>query len=712
MAETISASIELRDNASSTLDTIDRGTHQLVDDFGGLGGKINTIFASFVSFETIKKSFDFMQDCTEAFNTQLNAENQLLGVLANTLDQEYAAQFDVQTSADTTGAINDINDIQNSINEVAVPVSAEQQALQVEFDAITSKASEIQSKGIYGDEAMIAAGAEFATYFTDTDAIEMMMDTLSDYAMGMTGGGEIDSTAMVDYATNLGKIMTGSYDAMTKKGFEFTEAQQAIIEGEATREQIAETLGEEYVDMSSDMQAAAAISQVIDESWSGLYQTMSDTPEGKIIQLNNAWGDMKEIVGGQLYPYIIKFVSTITQNWGTIETIVNAITEGLGSMLTILGYLIEGAINVANVMIDNWSYIQPIIIMIVGALAAYIIALGLSTIANGAAAIATTIHNAKLAAQAKMTFSAAAAQYGFNAALLACPLTWIVVAIIAVIAVIYAAVGAINKATGSTISATGVIMGVLAVAVAFIWNLFLDLLDFVFDILNTFVNAFVDTANFFANVFTNPISSVIYMFQNMGDTILSIFESVASAIDSIFGTDLASSWSGWRDDLKAFADKKVAELAPDEDYQTVVNDLNLSIDSLGLERKSYSDAYNSGYNLGKSFTDKLDALELGKVPELPDLTGNNSLEDTLGEMAGSVDDIAQNTEEIKNNSDIVDLIKDYHSRQATQGSTTQYVTIDMSGQTNHINKSMELSEVMDGIVNSARQAAAVMTEGV
>lgn len=73
---------------------------------------------------------------------------------------------------------------------------------------------------------MIAAGAEFATYFTDTDAVTKMMDTLSDYAMGMSGGGALDSTALVDYATGLGKIMTGAYDAMNEKGFEFSDTQK------------------------------------------------------------------------------------------------------------------------------------------------------------------------------------------------------------------------------------------------------------------------------------------------------------------------------------------------------------------------------------------------------------------------------------------------------------------------------------------------------
>lgn len=117
---------------------------------------------------------------------KVNAETQLASVLANMLTTDAVAQYQVDVSADTTDAVNQINAIQNSVDEVKVPVSAETQALTAAFDQITSKASEIQGRGIYGDEAMIAAAGEFSTYFTDADAITTMMDTLADYAMGMS----------------------------------------------------------------------------------------------------------------------------------------------------------------------------------------------------------------------------------------------------------------------------------------------------------------------------------------------------------------------------------------------------------------------------------------------------------------------------------------------------------------------------------------------
>ena len=82
------------------------------------------------------------------------------------------------------------------------------------------------------------------------------------------------------------------------------------------------------------------------------------------------------------------------------------------------------------------------------------------------------------------TAMATAAQWGFNAALLASPITWILAVIIAVIVAIYLVVAAINRLTGSSISATGIIVGALASAAAFVWNLFLGILDIALAIIN------------------------------------------------------------------------------------------------------------------------------------------------------------------------------------------------------------------------------------
>lgn len=227
---------------SNEIENSSRATENLLGKFKNIAQTIGGLFIG-------KKIADYVKSGLDAMATQNNAELQLGVTLGN------------------MGAANDA------------------------FDKLTQKAASIQTKGIFGDEAMISAAAELATYMRDVNAIEKMMDTLSNYAIGMSNGQAVDPQQMINYATNLGKVTIGSYEAMTKKGFEFSESQKAILEGTATQAQLIEVLGNRYMDLSQDMQKAETIAQVINSSWGNLYETMSNTPTGKITQFKNALGD-------------------------------------------------------------------------------------------------------------------------------------------------------------------------------------------------------------------------------------------------------------------------------------------------------------------------------------------------------------------------------------------------------------------------------------
>ncbi len=678
-----------------------------VDDASQLKNMISKAVGAFAGMAGLKKAKQWIDDCTDAFNTQLNAEMQLVSVLSNMLDENYVAQFEVETNADTAMAVDEINAIQSEVGEVTVSVSAESKALTVAYDEITAKASEIQGRGIYGDEAMIAAAAEFSTYFSDVNAVEMMMDTLADYTMGMTGGGAVDVNGMVNYATNLGKIMSGSYDAMTKKGFEFTEAQKAIIEGEATREQIASTLGEEYLDMSSDMQAAAAISQVIDESWSGLYENMSNTPQGKIIQMTNTFGDMKEVIGGQLYPFIILIVDTITQNWGTIQTVLDVITTGLQYLLGFLSWLVEGALNFAQVIIDNWSWISPIIYGIIGALALYGTYLAITKaieLASKAVKIVMTVAQYAYAAATRKSVEATtaetAAQLGLNTALLACPITWIVVAIIILITVIYAVVGAINHFKGTSISATGAVMGAFAVLGA--------------AILNTFVipvwNKFAALANFFGNLFNDPIASIKVLFYDMCLSVIGYIQKMAHAIEN-----LINKIPGITIDITSGLDNFYSQL---EQAQQAVKDESGWVEYVKkLDYIDYEDAWNSGYAFGEKIDETIGEFDPSSLFKTDDIPSAEDFANNLGagEIGSGVEDIAANTGDIADSMDITEEELKYLRDIAEQETVNRFTTAEIKiEQTNHntISNDMDLDGFFISLTEAVNEAAETMAEGV
>ncbi|MCD8376152.1 MAG: phage tail tape measure protein [Oscillospiraceae bacterium] len=695
--------------------TIEQG----VESANSLQTMIKGALAAYTGIAGIRKAVSWIQECTEAFNTQLNAENQLMVVLGNMLDADYVSQFEIEVTADTSDAVDEINAISSTIDdEVVVTVSAETKALEAEFDAITAKAAEIQSEGIYGDEAMIAAAAEFATYFSDVDAITTMMDTLADYAMGMSGGGEIDTESMVEYATNLGKIMSGSYDAMTKKGFEFTEAQEAIIEGTATQEQIIATLGEEYLDMSEDMQAAAAISQVIEESWAGLYESMSDTPEGKIIQMNNAFGDLKETIGGELYPYVILFVDAINENWSTITAVIQGIATALEFLMGVLSVVLEAALNVGSFIAENWSIISPIVYGVAAALAVYYGYLLLTKTAElasaavkGVVAVAEGIHAAAIWATTSATWAEVTAQQGLNAAMYACPVVWIVIAILAIIAVIYAAVAAINKFAGTSISATGVICGVFATAGAFIGNIVIAAINIIIGVFVTLWNFIAAFANFFANVFTDPVGAIARLFFDLVDTILSLLQTLAQAIDTIFGSNLAGSVQGWRDSLGSWVDETFGE---GEEIMSTI-----SLEDYAIDRIDYSDAWDAGYSFGEGIEDTVSNLSLSDLFNTDDVVSAEDYltdYDATSSLGSDVSDIADSASTVADSVDCTEeelkYLRDIAEQETVNRFTLAEVNIDQSGMQNNISNGMDLDGVVNGLTDAVNEAIDIVTEGV
>lgn len=659
-----------------------------IDNAGRLKSMITGAVGTFVGAAGIKKAFGFSEDRTQVFDTQLSAETQLIGVLADTFDADCVSQLELETTADTAGAFNEISAVQNGVDEVVVPVSAESRALVAAFDQITEKASEIQSRGIYGDEAMIAAGTEFVTYFGDTDAIEMMMDTLADYAMGMSGGGEIGSQEMVNYATNLGKLMSGSYDAMTKKGFELSDTQKAIIEGMAA--QVA-ALGEEYADMSGDMQAAAAISQVVEESWSGLYESMSNTPESKIIQLNNAWGDMKENIGGQLYPALVNIIEIIESNWGNIEIIIQGIINGLNFIINVLDAIIGAAAGVAELFIDNRSTIGAIITPIA-------VALGILTAAMLAYKIAAGI--------------AAVIQNTYNSALQACPLVWFIILIISVIAIIYNVCEAIAKLTGIANSGFGVICGGVNVVIRFFENLGLSAAIIAVGIWN----AMCACANDIGAAFNNALVFVQTAFWTFADVIMQGLKSLAEFANNCLG------WLGVNIDTSGFdfAKDKISELNEQyrefEDPAAAFNEGAVTFDTF---RDGWlEDAFNSGAAWGDGVVDDigsmLDGFGFGDLPDIPSPEDyENSL--TAGGIGSGIEDIAGNTGDIKDSLEITEedlkYLRDIAEQETVNRFTTAEITIE---QTNHntVSGKMDIDGLVDGLTDKMSEAMFIMAEGV
>lgn len=396
------------------------------------------------------------------------------------------------------------------------------------------------------------------------------------------------------------------------------------------------------------------------------------------------------------------------------QTAINDMAVLANVSLSVVNTLIQGAAFVS----DNWSIISPIIYSVALALAFYngvlIMHNAYEAVSNGlklVAAIRAVAHGTATAAEAAATTGASAAQIAFNAALYACPLTWIVLAIVAVIAVIYMVIAAINKVQGTTISATGVICGVIATAGALIGNI---LIGWINKIITTGVGLWNLIANFAASlgiVFEHPIIAIETMFMSLLNFIISVVESAAKLLDTIFGSSLADAVSGFQDTIQAKIDAKIEDAGG-----TASNQLNP--EDYTLDRINYGDAYQSGYDFGKGIDDKISSAFSGglSTDSFSDLLTSAGYDSASDGMASTLGDISKDTSAIADSVDIsnenLEYMRDLAEREVINRFTTASVNVNMGGVTNTVSQDTDLDGVISYLANGVTEALQQAAEGV
>lgn len=336
------------------------------------------------------------------------------------------------------------------------------------------------------------------------------------------------------------------------------------------------------------------------------FDQMMSSPAKQVETLGNNVRSMFADAGGAAMQSLTPLITQINDAFqaGKFQPFFDSLSSGLEWVVETGTDLLNIITDIYNFFSNNWSMISPVIVGIVtvlglykGALMAISIWTGLTAAAELIGASIKAAYSGATLAATSATAAQTAAQWGLNAALLASPITWIVLAVIALIAIFYAVIGAINKFAGTSFSATGMITGAFAVMGAFIGNLFLGLMQLVLGVIEIFYNAFVDIGNFIGNVFTDPVGAIIKLFADMADQVLSVLQNIASAMDFIFGTNWGDKIGGWREDVAKFAGEKMEEYGNGK-YEEYLEKLDTEAMTKDLKRFNYGDAYSAGYNWG------------------------------------------------------------------------------------------------------------------
>lgn len=350
-----------------------------------------------------------------------------------------------------------------------------------------------------------------------------------------------------------------------------------------------------------------------------------------------------------------------------------------------------------NWLANNLSVIGPIVLGLGTAFLVFRIA----TVATAAYHAVVKLLSIGFGVLTGNTAAASAAVFSFNSALLASPITWIIMLIAVVIGLLYGVVAIINKVTGSSISATGLICGAIAVAGAFIGNTVIGLLNALIQyIWAIFVAPFLGIVewilnvcnggfNSFGDAVANLIGQIIGWFLNLGKVVTTI-------IDAIFGTNwtaglesLQSSVTAWGKNENAITlDKN----APTIDY-----------------RFEYGDAWAAGNDFGKGIDDKISGMFNMGGPGDASGFDLSSIADNTGLTA---DNTGKTADALAVTEEQLEYLRDIAERDAINRFTTAEVKIDMTGMTNRIDGSADLDGVISQLTEGFTEALVTAAEGV
>lgn len=571
-----------------------------------------------VSVDQMERSIQMAGQSQDKFNRKIQDGQGIADGLGAKIKQFVGAYAGIQGVRMAVSFISDTVSLQNVQNEAETKLGAIMQqrmgAGPAEIQSVKALTAAQQGLGVVGDEVQLSGAQQLATFLSSTDALNTLIPAMNNLAVQQNGV-NVSTQDAINIGNMMGKVMQGQVGALTRVGVTFDAAQEKILK------------------YGNEQERAAALAEVITKNVSDMNAIMAATPQGQIQQMANTWGDIKETVGARLYPAVMRFFTALNSNVPQAENLMMGFAGGLNVVVTVLSWLVSGAGAVAGFFQDNWPIIEPIIWGIVGALIAYNAVMGvgwLTTMKNVGAKVLESGASIKAAAS---TFIHTAAQQGLNAAFAACPITWIIMGIIALIAIIYAVVAAINKWKGTTISATGIIAGTFAVLGAFV--------------INTFVipvwNMMTALANFFYNVWNDPAAAVKVLFLDLANSVIGYMANMAHTIEDIINripgvhVDITSGLDNFKNRIEDTA----AKVKSESEWKEIVS---------AKDFIDYGDAAKAGYKFGQG----IDAKVSGFFDGFGDFDMGGGAQGTWEGINANTGNTAGNTAKMADSMDALD----------------------------------------------------------
>ena len=697
------------DNANAELEQLRMQLNQAIQEQNSLNQAMQNMDVSVANdaylrlSQTVGNTERYIRDNVDEqgrFNQEISAGTQQANELTNTIKRAVAAYISIQSVGkalnisdelvQTTSRLNMMNDGVQTTAELVNMVYAAAQDARGSFSQMADVVARFgnNAKDAFSSSEEVVAFADLIQKqmtiagASTQEAANAELQLSQALGSGVLRGDELNS--IFEQAPNLIQNIADYLDVPIGK------IREMAADGE----------------LSADVVKAAIFSA-------------ADDINSKFNEMPMTWGQMWQSMQNTA---LIAFQPVLQRlndlaNSEAFQTFIQGAIEAMATLANILLNVFDLAVSIGTFIGDNWSIIAPIVYGIVAALTAYIAISAIVAAINGVMAIAEGVKAAAQMMATGATFAETAAQQGLNAALMACPLTWIIMLILALIVVIFAVCNAIAKMTGIANSGFGVITGGVNVVIQFFKNLGLTVANIALGI----GNAIAALASNMMTAFHNAICSIQSWFYNLLSTALSVIEGICAALNKLPFVEF--DYSGISSAADDYAAKASEAAGNKEDYQSISDAFNEGFTTFDAFQDGWaSDAFNAGAAWGDGVADKVSNFSLSDVfgqtdiPNVGDYTSGFSdaiANSGVGDGIGNIDD---NTGKIKDSLDITEedlkYLRDIAEQEAINRFTTAEINVDMSGMQNTVNSGDDIDGFMTKLTDSVNEAVDNMTEGV
>ncbi len=419
------------------------------------------------------------------------------------------------------------------------------------------------------------------------------------------------------------------------------------------------------------------------------------------------WTRIKNVAIKALDPVLVK-INELANNQ-QVQELFNMFIDGASLVAQAILGLIEGI----SWFISILEPVAPIILGIVAAYVAFNIISGITSGILGILAIAHGIAGAAEMLHAGETMAATAAQWGLNSALLACPITWIVILIIALIAVLVYFWFTNDKVAYAILYVWDALkLGIMVAGLGIqgIWYGLVLAVMYLWLGVQTCILGMMGAWYAFQTGIDAVCLGILAIFQGLYNGVVSIVNGIINVLNKIPGVSIDTvQVAHFADDFAKGMEEKVVNR--NQKLKDMASQMDGTMEKINELKGQFSanlnasatNIQNTAIDMNNTRQDRVDHRNdwikgAGDAIDsaLNSFSFDPSKNGTLGDIAGNTKDIADNTKDISEE-DLKYLI-DLAERDTINRFTTVPLTINLTNN-NNINGEQDIDGIVDQVTN-------------